>query len=106
MHAVLESQLTALAAGDIEAVMENYVPDAALVRFDGVFTGTEQIRVALSAYVTLKPQLVELVQYSEHVDTLFYRAEMNVGGKVKDAVGVLVLRDGKIWRQTAGFLGG
>ncbi|MEU5305826.1 nuclear transport factor 2 family protein [Streptomyces noursei] len=105
MHAVLERQLAALAAGDIEAVMENYAPDAALVRFDGVCAGTGQIREMLSAYLTLKPRLVELRQYAECADTLFYRAVMNVGDRERDALGTLVLRDGKIWRQTAGFLG-
>ncbi|MEU9125461.1 nuclear transport factor 2 family protein [Streptomyces sp. NPDC048506] len=105
MHAVLERQLAALAAGDIDAVMENYTPDASLLRFDGVCVGTEQIRATLSAYLTLKPRLVELRQYAECADTLFYRAIMNVGGQERGALGTLVLRDGKIWRQTAGFLG-
>ncbi len=103
MHAVLERQLTALATGDIEAVMENYATDAALIRFDGVFAGTERIRATLSAYLSLQPQLVKLLQYAEHSDTLVYRAVMNVGGQAKDAMGMMVLRDGKIWRQTAGF---
>lgn len=104
MHAVLERQLAALAAGDIEAVMENYAPDAALVRFDGVFAGTERIRATLSAYLALKPRLVELLHYAEHMDTVFYRAVMNVGGQQKDSMGMLVLREGKIWRQAAVFL--
>ncbi len=105
MHALLERQLAALAAGDIDAVMANYAPDAALIRFDGIFTGTEQIRSTLSVYLTLKPHLVKLLDYAEHTDTLCYRALMNIGGNTRETVGTLVLRDGKIWRQTAAITG-
>ncbi|MFD4138621.1 MULTISPECIES: nuclear transport factor 2 family protein [unclassified Streptomyces] len=105
MHAVLERQLAALASGDIEAVMENYAPDAALIRFDRTSAGAEAIRATLSAYVTVKPTMVSLVQYAEHDDTVFYRAVMNVEGQEKSTMGTFVLREGKIWRQTAGFFG-
>ncbi|MEU2828863.1 nuclear transport factor 2 family protein [Streptomyces lavendulae] len=104
MHAVLERQLAALAAGDIEAVMANYTPDAALVRFDEVFAGTDRIRATLTAYLGLKPRLLDLTHYAECEDTLFYRAVMELAGRQREAIGTLVVRDGRIWRQTAGFL--
>ncbi|MEU8693815.1 nuclear transport factor 2 family protein [Streptomyces sp. NPDC048665] len=105
MHAVLERQLAALASGDLEAVMENYTPDATLIRFDQLFVGAKAIRMGLSVYLDLKPRLVTLEQYAEHGDTLLYRAIMNVGGQERRAVGTLVLREGRIWRQTAAFIG-
>ncbi|MFJ9821460.1 nuclear transport factor 2 family protein [Streptomyces sp. NPDC101151] len=105
MHAVLERQLAALASGDLEAVMENYTPDATLIRFDQVFVGAQAIRMGLSVYLALKPRLVTLEEYAEQGDTLLYRAVMNVGGQERPAVGTLVLREGRIWRQTAAFIG-
>ncbi|MFH8776222.1 MULTISPECIES: nuclear transport factor 2 family protein [unclassified Streptomyces] len=105
MHAVLERQLAALASGDLEAVMENYAPDATLIRFDQLFVGAQAIRMGLSVYLALEPRLVALEQYAEHGDTLLYRAIMNVGGQERPAVGTLVLREGRIWRQTAAFVG-
>ncbi|WP_372404639.1 nuclear transport factor 2 family protein [Streptomyces luteireticuli] len=102
MHPVLGQQLAALSAGDIEALVGNYATDAVLVRFDGVFAGTERIRGALTAYLALRPGLVRLLDYAEHDDTVFYRAIMSVGGQRREATGTLVIRDGRIWRQTAG----
>ncbi|QIY76011.1 nuclear transport factor 2 family protein [Streptomyces sp. RLB1-33] len=104
MHAVLERQLAALSSGDLEAVMENYAPDATLLRFDQLFVGVEAIRLGLSIYLAHKPRLVTLEQYAEHGDTLLYRAVMNVGGQDRPAVGTLVLRNGRIWRQTVAFI--
>ena len=96
-------QLDALAAGDVDQIMANYEPDAELLRFDGIARGTAELREALGGYLTLKPELVELTQYVETDDTIFYRAIMNLGGAPEKAFGTLVLRNGKIWRQTAGF---
>ena len=103
LHPTFVRQLDALAAGDVDQILENYEPDAALLRFEGVATGTAELRETLAGYLTLKPQLIELTQYIETGDTIFYRAIMNLGGAPEKAFGTLVLRNGKIWRQTAGF---
>jgi hypothetical protein len=96
-------QLDALAAGDIDEIMANYEPDAELLRFDGIARGTGELRAALGGYLGLKPEVVELTQYVETDDTIFYRATMKLGGAPEKAFGTLVLRNGRIWRQTAGF---
>jgi ketosteroid isomerase-like protein len=100
-RAAFERQLAAVARGDLDAVLENYTPDAALLRFDGLFSGTDRIREAFCAYLALKPQVLELSQYAEHDGTICYRAIMELGGERKEAIGTMVLKDGKIWRQTA-----
>jgi ketosteroid isomerase-like protein len=100
-RAAFERQLAAMARGDLDAVLENYAPDAALLRFDGLFSGTDRIREAFSAYLALEPQVLELCQYAEHDGTICYRAIMVIGGERKEAVGTMVLKDGMIWRQTA-----
>lgn len=103
LHPAFVRQLDALAAGDIDKIMENYEPDAALLRFEGAASGTAELRETLTGYLSLKPELVELTQYIETDDTIFYRAVMNLGGAPEKAFGTLVLRNGRIWRQTAGF---
>lgn len=103
LHPTFVRQLDALAAGDIDALMENYEPDAALLRFEGISAGTAELRETLTGYLSVKPQLIELTQYIETEDTIFYRAVMNLAGEPEKAFGTLVLRNGRIWRQTAGF---
>ncbi|MER5775232.1 nuclear transport factor 2 family protein [Streptomyces sp. NPDC002039] len=105
LHPVFVRQMEALAALDIEAVMKNYTDDAVLLRFEATAVGIEAVREALTGYLTLKPTLVELQDYIETEDTIFYRAIMNLDGEPEHAFGTLVVRDGRIWRQSAGFGG-
>nr|WP_042188732.1 nuclear transport factor 2 family protein [Kibdelosporangium sp. MJ126-NF4]CEL18421.1 hypothetical protein [Kibdelosporangium sp. MJ126-NF4]CTQ97904.1 hypothetical protein [Kibdelosporangium sp. MJ126-NF4] len=103
MHPVFQKQLDCLADGDLDALLDNYAPDATLIRFDRVATGIDEVRETMRGYLTAKPELVELTQYAEGGDTVFYRATMKVNGRTLDAFGTLVIRNGRIWRQTAGF---
>jgi len=103
LHPVFVRQLDALARGDIDLLLENYHQDAVLLRFDGVASGLDELRATLSVYLSLGPELVELSQYVQTDDTVSYRAVMKIGGRAEKAFGTLVLRDGKIWRQTVGF---
>nr|WP_251054582.1 nuclear transport factor 2 family protein [Streptomyces sp. ISL-66] len=105
LHPVFVRQMDALAALDIEAVMKNYTDDAVLLRFEGASVGIEAVRETFTGYLTVKPTLVELQEYVETDDTIFYRAIMNLNGEPEHAFGTLVVRDGRIWRQTAGFGG-
>lgn len=105
LHPVFVRQLDALAGGDIDVLMQNYEPDAALVRYEGVSEGFDEVKETLTAYLTLKPTMVELLDYAETGDTVFYRANMTIAGAPEKAFGTLVLRGDRIWRQTAGFGG-
>ena len=103
LHPVFQRQMAALAERDIDALMQNYHPEAQMLRFEGTSTGLDEIRELFTGYLQLKPELVDLTQYIESDDTIFYRAVMNLGGEPEHAFGTLVVRDGKVWRQTAGF---
>ncbi|MEU3776744.1 nuclear transport factor 2 family protein [Streptomyces sp. NPDC032472] len=105
LHPVFVRQMEALAALDIEAVMKNYTDDAVLLRFEGASVGIDAVRETFTGYLSVKPTLVELQEYVETEDTIFYRAIMNLNGEPEHAFGTLVVRDGRIWRQTAGFGG-
>lgn len=103
LHPVFVRQLAALAGGDIDELMLNYEPDAALVRYEGVSEGFDAVKETLTGYLTLNPAMVELLDYAETADTVFYRAIMSIAGAPEKAFGTLILRNGRIWRQTAGF---
>ncbi|MGF1425294.1 nuclear transport factor 2 family protein [Kitasatospora sp. LaBMicrA B282] len=106
VHTVLTRQLDALGRGDLDALLANYAADAELLRSDGVFRGPERIRAAFARYLALRPRLVELSECTESCDTLLYRAVLELGGTRKEAIGTMVIRNGKIWRQTAGVFDG
>lgn len=103
MHPVMTRQLDCLARQDIDGLMENYTGDAVLVRLDGNAQGIDKVRESLTVYLSLKPELVELTGYAQTDDVILYQARMKLAGKPENAVGTLVLRDGKICRQTAVF---
>lgn len=103
LHPVFRRQMEALDALDLDALMKNYTDDAVLLRYEGVSTGIDAVRETFTGYLSVKPKLVELQEYVETEDTIFYRAIMNLNGEPEHAFGTLVVRDNKIWRQTAGF---
>lgn len=105
LHPVFQRQMAALAARDIDALLANYHAEAQMLRFEGTSTGLAEIRELFTGYLQLKPELVDLTEYAESDDTIFYRAEMNLGGAPEKAFGTLVVKDGLVWRQTAGFGG-
>lgn len=103
LHPVFRRQMEALDALDLDALMKNYTDDAVLLRYEGVSTGIKEVRETFTGYLSVKPKLLDLQEYVETADTIFYRAIMSLNGEPEHAFGTLVVRDGKIWRQTAGF---
>lgn len=103
MHPVMKRQLDGLADMDLEALMTNYADDAVLVRFDGSANGIGAIRKGLQEYLALRPEVLSIRDYTQTDDVIFYRASMRLAGQPENAFGTLVIRNGKIWRQTAGF---
>ncbi|GGS93381.1 hypothetical protein GCM10010156_59540 [Planobispora rosea] len=101
LHPALDRQLAALAARDLDGLLANYSPDAVVVRFDRTADGEAEIREMFADYMALEPELVELVHYAETDDVIFYRAVMSLAGTAYCTLGTLVLREGRIWRQTA-----
>jgi hypothetical protein len=99
--ALFDRQVEALHHNDLEGVLSNYRDDAVLVRFDAVGRGKTELRTMLGEYLALRPQTLNLVALQASDDVISYEADMSIGGNAVKTYGTLVLRDGKIWRQTA-----
>lgn len=101
---VFDRQLAAIADGDLEALLAQYHDDATVIRFDRVARGAAEIRDLFTGYLSAKPQVDEIVSLQATEDVIFYNARMTIGGNRVTTYGTLVVRDGKIWRQTAAAL--
>ncbi|MFC4122631.1 nuclear transport factor 2 family protein [Nonomuraea zeae] len=98
---LFDRQLAAIADQDLESLLAQYHEDATVVRFDRVASGPAEIRELFSAYLSAKPQVDEIVSLQTTDDVIFYRALMTIGGNRVSTYGTMVVRDGRIWRQTA-----
>jgi hypothetical protein len=101
---LFDRQLAAIADGDLEALLGQYHDDATVVRFDRVARGPAEIRDLFTAYLSAKPQVDEVISLRTTEDVIFYNARMTIGGNQVTTYGTLVIRDGRIWRQTAAAL--
>ena len=101
---VFDRQLAAIAGGDLEALLAQYHEDAMVVRFDRAARGAAEIRELFTGYLAAKPQVEEVVSLRIEDDVIFYNAVMTIGGNRVTTFGTLVVRDGRIWRQTAAAL--
>lgn len=101
---LFDRQLTALADGDLEALLAQYDEDAVLVRFDRVARGAAELRDLFTAYLKAGPRVEEVVSLRIEDDVIFYNSLMTIGGNRVTTFGTLVVRDGRIWRQTAAAL--
>ncbi|MER7502808.1 nuclear transport factor 2 family protein [Nonomuraea pusilla] len=104
VHDLFERQLDAIAAADLEALLAQYHDEAEVVRFDRVARGPAEIRELFAAYLAAGPRVEEVTSLATTDDVILYRAVMTVGGGRVTAFGTLVVRDGRIWRQTAAAL--
>jgi ketosteroid isomerase-like protein len=94
--------LAQMRAGDIDGMLGNYHPDAQIVRLpDVVSRGAEQVREFLEGYVGMQPKIVKVLSIKQADDTVVYHSTIEIGGNRLGIVGTWVLREGKIWRQTA-----
>lgn len=101
MKDLFDNQLAAIAARDLDALMEQYHDEAVLIRFDVVAEGKAAIRELLGAYLAREPRLEELGNVQITDDVILYNGVMTIGGNRLNTYGTFVVRDGKIWRQTA-----
>ncbi|TMR89955.1 nuclear transport factor 2 family protein [Nonomuraea basaltis] len=101
---LFDRQLAAIADGDLEALLAQYHDDATVIRFDRLAGGPDEIRDLFAAYLSAKPQVDEITSLQVTDDVIFYNALMTIGGNRVTTYGTLVIRDGRIWRQTAAAL--
>lgn len=101
---VLDRQVEFLENRDLDGLMAQYDEDAVVLRFDRSARGLDEIRSLFAEYVARGPRVRSVDSYAAADDMLSYQATMEIGGADVRTYGILVLRDGKIWRQFAGIL--
>jgi ketosteroid isomerase-like protein len=101
---LFDRQLAAIADRDLEALLAQYHDDAMVVRLDRVARGAAEIRELFTGYLAAKPEVVEVTSLQVVDDVVFYSALMAIAGNKVTTFGTLVIRDGRIWRQTAAAL--
>ncbi|NUS01133.1 MAG: nuclear transport factor 2 family protein [Nonomuraea sp.] len=101
---LFDRQLAAIADGDLAALLAQYHDDAMVVRFDRAARGAAEIRELFTAYLAAGPKVEEITSLRIEDDVIFYSAVMTIGGNRVTTFGTLVVRDGRIWRQTAAAL--
>ncbi|MFI7114281.1 nuclear transport factor 2 family protein [Nonomuraea sp. NPDC050227] len=101
---VFDRQLAAIADGDLAALLAQYHDEAVVVRFDRAARGAAEIRELFTGYLAAGPRVEEITSLRVEDDVIFYNAVMTVGGNRVTTFGTLVVRDGRIWRQTAAAL--
>jgi ketosteroid isomerase-like protein len=93
---VVDHHMTALQAGDIDTVMEDYTDDAVfIINLGGVFTGKDAIRPFFEA----SGQMPGFTQTSTHTAGDTFYVTWTADG-IAFGTDTLVIRDGKIAVQT------
>ncbi len=94
-----------MVAGNLDAMMANYHPDAQVIRLpNDLAQGKDEIRAFFKGYIEMHPEIIEVLSIKAHDNCLIYHSTVKIGDAVRDLVGTWVLRDGLIWRQTAAFV--
>lgn len=91
---LFDRAMAAINAGDADALLALYAPDAVQVGFDGVRVGHEQLRPAIEAWLAARPRVRE-VAYAEGGGAIAYRA---TDGET-EGMGALLVWDGLIRRE-------
>ncbi|WP_113701438.1 nuclear transport factor 2 family protein [Nonomuraea lactucae] len=101
---LFDRQLAAIADRDLEALLAQYHDEATVIGFDRVARGPAEIRDLFTAYLAAEPEVEEITSLQTVDDVVFYNARMTVAGNRVTTFGTLVVKDGRIWRQTAAAL--
>lgn len=108
MMEILEHHNTAVLSDNYEEMIADYAEDAVLITLSEVHIGQEAIGGALRQLIRSMPNMKPIESSTNYLrvegDTLLLRwsAESDTG-RIRDAVDTIVIRDGKIWRQTTTF---
>ncbi len=97
-----------MAGGDIDAMMDLYVSDALVIRFDGASAGVAEIRGFLTDVLERhQPYALHSIDQVTRVgDVLMWDAMVNTSNGIIQTTEVLVLDDaGKITRHIPGVRG-
>ena len=97
-----------LGAGDVDALVSQYAPDAEVVRFLGAARGLDEIRAYLIGFLAAHQshRLISLDQIQQSDRSLMWEATIETAAGPLQAYDVFVFDgDGKIWRQFPGIQG-
>lgn len=94
---LFDRAMAAINAGDAEALIALYAPDAVQVGHDRVARGREEIAAGVRDWLAGRPAVAEL-GFAASEDTILFEASDGT----THGYGTLVLRDGLIWRETVG----
>lgn len=104
-----ERQAAAIHARDLDALLDQYAADVVFVRLDGEYRGLDEVRAMFGEYLAAEPRIVAThgsrLSGTPDDGVILYHAELALNGGHVSTVGTLVLRDGKIWRQTVVVVG-
>ena len=100
---VVQHHFKALGDGDLEEIMTDYAPDAALITQAGVVAGREAIRGAFGQLLTSLPNIAWTASAQVSAgDTVLLEWTADAGAvAVEDGVDTFVVREGLIQSQTA-----
>jgi hypothetical protein len=108
MMEILEHHNTAVLSDNYEEMIADYSDDAILITLSGVYTGPQAIGGALRHLMRAMPNMKPVDSPTGFLkiegDTLLLRwSTESEKGMIKDAVDTIVVKNGKIWRQTTSF---
>jgi ketosteroid isomerase-like protein len=102
---LFDEDLAQMRAGNIDAMVEHYHPDAQVIRLpDVVAKGKDEIRKFYEDYLAMNPEVVEILSIMAADNNVTYHSTVKFGDNVLGIVGNWVLRDGLIWRQSAALV--
>ena len=96
---LFDEAMAAINAGDVDALLACYAPDAVQVGYDRIVRGHEQLRSEIETWLAGRPSVRELT-FASSEDTIVFEATDGT----THGYGTIVLRDGLFWRETVGVM--
>jgi ketosteroid isomerase-like protein len=102
---VFEHHATALIAGDIDGIVEDYADDAIFITPEGVLRGKDGVRKGFEGLLAQVPEATWNVPVQIYEDDVLFItwSATSAKARVTDGVDTFVFRDGLIRVQTVRF---
>ena len=100
-----QEQISLLQAGKSDQVIDaHYWPDAALIGFDGIVRGTNELKQHFRQYLKILGafEVQSTDKFIESADSIFLEATVHTGKGETRVYDAFVLRDGKISHHFTG----
>jgi hypothetical protein len=105
-RAFYQRQIAALEAGDLDAIMTQYYPDACMIGFDFIVRGHAAIRKHFEGYLERlgRLKLKSTDKFTETEDAIFFEATITSDLGEAQVYDVFMLRDGKATHHFSGVI--